>query len=123
MPAMPFSGPTPSLADELEIKWLEDVSTLPYARERLFTTATKQRKPAWCGPGRLVGYAVLKEDARRPGYSFIRRMFYLMPFDHADRYPCERVDPKEITPGVYGSAGYRWDVAKAASAALVQSPA
>lgn len=91
---------------ETAIVWIEDVSSQPYVRE-LFTRVIGRSGdlgPANGNGRRLVGYAVLRNDA--PAIPdilgrFMRRTFWL-----ADGDPCppgdaplEAVDPQTITAG------------------------
>jgi hypothetical protein len=101
------------LQDEEEIIWLIDPSGLDYVRQFLNCYAcrrdTKPRRGDYPGQG-LVGYAILKPEAKAKGGLYKRRYFWL---NSNDRYykpqgvykhgcPSEAVDPRTIKPGEPG---------------------
>jgi hypothetical protein len=90
-----------SLKDEVAIIWTEDVSGQRYVREMLTYAYTRRRPMAYHGNGRAVGYAALKKDARtRTPRVFLRRVFWLAPWDpyEGGGAPCEGVDPSTVEP-------------------------
>ncbi|MFE9570972.1 DUF6009 family protein [Streptomyces sp. NPDC006692] len=100
---------------EDEIIWTEDVGSFDYVRETLVDGVGTRRRPvSWRGQqGRRVGYAVLKKDAPSdrdaPGM-FARRVFWVKEHDRSEQpsgtyssgAPTEAVDPRTVTPGVWG---------------------
>ncbi|MFE6689734.1 DUF6009 family protein [Streptomyces sp. NPDC057743] len=103
------------LKQEDGIVWTEEVEGFDYVRETLVTDAATRRRPIpWRGPGRRVGYSVLKADARSgdgPGM-FTRRIFWVKEYDRSEYAqgkgpyktgtPSEGVDPRTVKPGVWG---------------------
>jgi hypothetical protein len=107
---------------EESIVWEQDPATLPYVRETLAYAGTRQRPVRWRGPGRRVGYAVPRADARsgHPG-TFTRRVFWVKPYDRSEApdgiyrtgCPSEGVDPLTVAPGVPGEQTARaWNCAE-----------
>lgn len=106
------------LKHEDRIVWTEDIEELDYVRETLVTDAgTRRRAVPWHGPGRRVGYSVLKADAPSgdgPGM-FIRRIFWVKEYDRSEHEngpyktgaPSEGVDPRTVKPGVWGEQNDR----------------
>lgn len=101
--------------DELEIKWIMDISKIDYVREGVVYCSRRKAKPK-CSHPALVGYAILKPEAKgiSPGI-FKRRYFWLA--EH-DRYyypegvyktgaPSEAVDPRTVVPGRAGEVTER----------------
>lgn len=90
------------LADEERIVWLEHPETLAYVRERSIWHNQRRGRPGRHRvPGRLVGYAVLRPDARRePGhFAYGRRVWWVADDDpHASGWPTTAVDPCSIRP-------------------------
>jgi hypothetical protein len=101
------------LQDEEELVWLVDPSELDYVRQFLNCYAnrkdTKPRKGDFPGYG-LVGYAILKPEAKAKRGLYKRRYFWL---NSNDRYykpdgiyktgcPSEAVDPRTIRAGKPG---------------------
>lgn len=95
------------LAQEEDIVWLEDpdeIRLTPYVRESTIETPWRRKKPK-CDvrPGRLLGYAILKPEAKSDfPYVFSRRIFWLDqddPWEDGCR-PLEAVDPCSLEPGV-----------------------
>jgi hypothetical protein len=103
-----------SLTQEESVVWTEDSATLPYVREYFEECAgTRQWPVRWTGPGRRVGYTVLRKDAESshaPGY-FARRVFWVNDYDRCNDpkgiyktgCPAEGVDPLTVAPGVPGT--------------------
>lgn len=96
---------------EDEIVWTEDVDRLDYVREHLDLFATSRQGPVgWRGSGRRVGYATLREDAPEDGGRFARRVFWVKDSDRSEvpegvyrtGAPAEAVDPRTVTPGIWG---------------------
>ncbi|MGW6016184.1 DUF6009 family protein [Streptomyces sp. NPDC055210] len=98
------------LAQETEIVWLEDPSSLDYVRQALDKVNTRRGKPRYERDGRLIGYSNLEPKAQRSVDSglFARRTFYLLPHDRPNRpgdpdcpynvgAPLEAVDPRTVT--------------------------
>ncbi|MGY4920764.1 DUF6009 family protein [Streptomyces sp. 900116325] len=94
------------LIHEADLVWLEDVAALDYVRQSLDRLPTRLGRPAYHRDGRLVGYAVLKPEAK-PSHSsgtFRRRVFWLLPHDrdsdpsglYAMSAPAEAVDPRTL---------------------------
>ncbi|MFG2195772.1 DUF6009 family protein [Streptomyces sp. NPDC048639] len=101
------------IKDEDGIVWTEDITPFDYVRETLVESAGTRRRPVpWDGPGRRVGYSVLKADASSgatPGM-FKRRVFWVKDYDRSEQpdgtyktgAPSEGVDPTTVAPGVWG---------------------
>ncbi|MFG2823097.1 DUF6009 family protein [Kitasatospora sp. NPDC048365] len=98
---------------EVGIHWDEDISRFDYVREYLELFAGTRRGPVrWTGPGRRVGYSVLKADAPSGDAParFARRVFWVKEHDRSERpegpykveAPAEGVDPRTVGPGVWG---------------------
>ncbi|MET9597430.1 DUF6009 family protein [Streptomyces sp. NPDC006459] len=102
-----------AIRHEESILWTEDTDSLDYVREYLEVNAGTRRRPVpWRGPGRRVGYSVLKADAPSlavPG-KFARRVFWVKEYDRSEQptgtyettAPSEAVDPRTVAPGVWG---------------------
>ena len=106
------------LKDEAEIVWLMDPAQFRYVREKYegFCHNRRGRPGRISGNERLIGYAILKDDA--PSWyprCFYRRVFVVrIPYTDGsgkqhpgDPYegsgaPCEGVDPLTVKPGVPG---------------------
>lgn len=94
------------------IVWTEDITPLDYVRETLEPSAGTRRRPVpWRGPGRRVGYSVLKSNAPSdPPGMFSRRVFWVKEHDRSEKpqgvyetgTPAEGVDPRTVEPGVWG---------------------
>ncbi|MFI1866939.1 DUF6009 family protein [Streptomyces jumonjinensis] len=102
-----------AIRHEARIVWTEDVDRFDYVRETLTTTAsTRQRPVPWNGPGRRVGYSVLKSNAPSNGSpgKFTRRVFWVKEHDRSEcpdgvykkGTPSEGVDPRTIASGIWG---------------------
>jgi hypothetical protein len=101
------------LQDEEEIVWLINPSELDYVRQFLNCFASRRDSKPKKGdhPGHgLVGYAILKPEARSKRGVFKRRYFWL---NSNDRYykpqgvyktgcPSEAIDPRTIRAGETG---------------------
>lgn len=111
------------LTGEESIVWLEPPERFPYVRETVVMDAGTRRRPlSWkIMPGRLVGYSVLRRDAKSwmPGY-FIRRAFWVKDYDRSEDptgiyrtgCPAEGVDPLTVAPGIPGAQNARaWECA------------
>jgi hypothetical protein len=78
-----MSKDTEAIQHEDGIVWTEDTAPLDYVRETLEPSAGTRRHPVpWRGPGRRVGYSVLKPNAPSdaPGM-FSRRVFWVKGHD------------------------------------------
>lgn len=103
------------LKHEESIVWTEDIEGFDYVRETLVSdVGTRRRSVPWRGPGRRVGYSVLKAKAPsgdEPGM-FTRRVFWVKEHDRSEYgkgggpyktgTPAEGVDPRTVKPGVWG---------------------
>lgn len=93
---------------EEQVVWLEDLGSLDYVRQALDKTPRRSTKPRYARDGRMVGYAVLGDDAESDPESglYRRRVFFLLPHDrdsqphgpYAVGAPGEAVDPRTIEP-------------------------
>ncbi|MFE0511075.1 DUF6009 family protein [Streptomyces sp. NPDC058964] len=93
---------------EEQVVWLEDLGSLDYVRQALDKTPRRNTKPRYARDGRMVGYAVLDDDAEPDPDSglYRRRVFFLLPHDrdsqphgpYAVGAPGEAVDPRTIEP-------------------------
>ncbi|KAF3470018.1 DUF6009 family protein [Streptomyces sp. Tu 3180] len=100
------------ISHETELVWLEDIDNLDYVRQSLDRLPTRKGKPAYHRPGRMVGYAILSQQAKasRASGTFRRRVFWLLPHDrdsepdglYAKSAPAEAVDPQTLEPRVKG---------------------
>ncbi|MFF9870106.1 DUF6009 family protein [Streptomyces sp. NPDC013953] len=100
------------IKDEIELVWLEDITSLDYIRQSLDRLPNRSSKPAYFRDGRMVGYAVLgpKAKASRASGTFRRRVFWLLPHDrdsapdglYAVGAPAEAVDPRTVAAGSRG---------------------
>ena len=102
------------LVGESEIVWIEDPEHHPYVRTEFRPTSTRDEAPGLKTGGsgmRMVGYAVLSQDAERGfGRLFSRRIFWVDEDDRVNepngRYsvspPRGAVDPLTINPGKLG---------------------
>ncbi|MFI5635650.1 DUF6009 family protein [Streptomyces sp. NPDC051664] len=116
------------LAHEADLVWLEDPAELDYVRQSLDRLPSRRGRPAYHRDGRMVGYAVLGEDARpsRASGTFRRRVFWLLPHDrdeqpeglYATGAPSEAVDPRTIAPRVKGYKTQRSEGGPASPAML-----
>lgn len=95
------------IQDEMDVTWLEDLEDIDYVRQALDRLPGRRGRPAFHRPGRLVGYAVLRPEARttRASGMFERRVFWLGPQDrdsgdplYARSAPSEAVDPRTVAP-------------------------
>jgi hypothetical protein len=106
-------GAQDPLSHEADIVWEENIAGLDYVRVCEYTYPARKRIRKWDGPGRRVGYSVLKPDA--PHYDapgrFFRREFVLMEHDRdsdpqgvysSHGCPSEAVDPRTVRPGRKG---------------------
>ncbi|MFD7403422.1 DUF6009 family protein [Streptomyces sp. NPDC059866] len=90
------------------------------------------RPISWNGPGRRVGYAVLRADAQSgavPG-KYVRRVFWVKEHDRSEQpdglyktsAPSGAVDPRTVAPGVWGELTERaWGAPFPASEQVRQS--
>ncbi|MDX3542875.1 DUF6009 family protein [Streptomyces europaeiscabiei] len=102
-----------ALEHEDGIVWTEDIERFDYVRQSVqLSVATRRGPVAWKGNGHRVGYGVLQADAPSgdvPG-KFIRRVFWVKDHDRSEQpsglykstAPSEAVDPRTVTPGVWG---------------------
>ncbi|MFD2623268.1 DUF6009 family protein [Streptomyces chumphonensis] len=100
------------------IVWMEDIGSFDYVRQSVeLSVATRRRPVPWRGAGRRVGYAVLRPDAPSgdvPG-KFVRRIFWVKDHDRSEEpngtysrsAPSEAVDPRTVSPGVWGELTQR----------------
>ncbi|MER6687225.1 DUF6009 family protein [Streptomyces olivaceoviridis] len=96
------------LIHEAEVVWLENLERLDYVRQALDKTRRRNTKPPYARDGRMVGYALLDEDASPDPDSglYKRRVFFLLPHDrdslpdglYREGAPGEAVDPRTIAP-------------------------
>ncbi|MEV0186433.1 DUF6009 family protein [Streptomyces sp. NPDC050625] len=96
------------ITHEQEVVWLEDPGTLDYVRQALDKTPRRNTKPRYARDGRMVGYALLDDDAEPDPDSglYRRRVFFLLPHDRDSLprgpyhvgAPGEAVDPRTIEP-------------------------
>ncbi|MFF8430575.1 DUF6009 family protein [Streptomyces sp. NPDC016566] len=93
---------------EEQVVWLEDLGTLDYVRQALDKTPRRNTKPRYARDGRMIGYAVLDDEAEPDPDSglYRRRVFFLLPHDrdsqphgpYAVGAPGEAIDPRTIEP-------------------------
>lgn len=95
------------IGSEARIVWLEDPELHEYVREAHVVSRRRRGRPYVGLPGRLVGYAELRRSTRAEEACFVRRIFWLKPYDrgepeddgtYASDMPCEAVDPKAVGP-------------------------
>jgi hypothetical protein len=96
------------ITHEQKVVWLEDPDTLDYVRQALDKTKRRNTKPPYARDGRMVGYAVLDDEAEPDPDSglYRRRVFFLLPHDrdsqpdghYREGAPGEAVDPRTIQP-------------------------
>ncbi|WP_051816844.1 DUF6009 family protein [Kitasatospora sp. NRRL B-11411] len=108
-----------AIRDEDGIVWTEDIDRLDYVRESISVTSAPRRRPVpWDGPGRRIGYSVLRPDAPGDEVStgrFRRRVFWVKEHDRSERpgdtykteMPSEGVNPRTVAPGVWGEVTER----------------
>ncbi|WP_043686594.1 DUF6009 family protein [Streptomyces xylophagus] len=94
------------LTHEEDVVWLEDPEHLDYVRHALDKTRRRNTKPPYARDGRMVGYALLDDQAEPdPDSGFYkRRVFFLLPHDrdslpgglYREGAPGEAVDPRTI---------------------------
>ncbi|MEV6654804.1 DUF6009 family protein [Streptomyces sp. NPDC051219] len=100
------------ISHEAELVWLEDIDELDYVRQSLDRLPTRRGKPAYHRDGRMVGYALLGQEAKpsRSSGTFRRRVFWLLPHDrdtapqglYSTGAPAEAVDPRTLAAGTKG---------------------
>ncbi|MFG2128333.1 DUF6009 family protein [Streptomyces sp. NPDC048751] len=102
-----------ALEHEERIVWSGDVEGFDYVRQSVARSVSSRSAPVpWNGPGRRVGYAVLRTDAPSgevPG-KFVRRVFWVKEHDRSEQpdglyktsAPSGAVDPRTVAPGVWG---------------------
>ncbi|WP_438306785.1 DUF6009 family protein (plasmid) [Streptomyces sp. HUAS TT11] len=105
------------LAHERDVVWLESLDDLDYVRQALDKTRRRNNRPPYARDGRMVGYALLGQEAEPDPDSglYRRRVFYLLPHDrdsiphglYAEGSPGEAVDPRTITAGNPGIKTHR----------------
>ncbi|MEU5893203.1 DUF6009 family protein [Streptomyces sp. NPDC047461] len=96
------------LTHEADVVWLEDPANLDYVRQALDKTKRRNNKPPYARDGRMVGYALLDDEAEPDPDSglYKRRVFFLLPHDrdtlpdglYREGAPGEAVDPRTIEP-------------------------
>ncbi|MGV4988326.1 DUF6009 family protein [Streptomyces sp. NPDC001709] len=96
------------ITHEQNVVWLEDPEQLDYVRQAVDKTPRRGNKPRYARDGRMVGYAVLDDQAEPDPDSglYRRRVFFLLPHDrdsqpngpYAVGAPGEAVDPRTIVP-------------------------
>ncbi|MFD6530945.1 DUF6009 family protein [Streptomyces sp. NPDC060184] len=101
------------LIHEAEVVWLEKLEGLDYVRQALDKTRRRNTKPPYARDGRMVGYALLDEDASPDPDSglYKRRVFFLLPHDrdslpdglYREGAPGEAVDPRTVAPRKRGA--------------------
>ncbi|MGW5782213.1 DUF6009 family protein [Streptomyces sp. NPDC003863] len=101
------------LIHEAEVVWLENPDGLDYVRQALDKTKRCNTRPPYARDGRMVGYALLDDDASPDPDSglYRRRVFFLLPHDrdslpagiYREGAPGEAVDPLTIAPKKPGS--------------------
>ncbi|GGY05940.1 DUF6009 family protein [Streptomyces minutiscleroticus] len=101
------------LIHEADVVWLEDPDGFDYVRQALDKTKRRNTKPPYARDGRMVGYAVLGEEAEPDPDSglYKRRVLFLLPHDrdndpdglYQEGAPGEAVDPRTIEPGKPGA--------------------
>ncbi|MET8537674.1 DUF6009 family protein [Streptomyces sp. NPDC005065] len=94
------------LTHEERVVWLEDPESLDYVRQALDKTWRRNTKPPYARDGRMVGYALLDDEAEPDPDSglYKRRVFFLLPHDrdslprglYREGAPGEAVDPRTI---------------------------
>ena len=94
------------LTHEETVVWLENPENLYYGRQALDTTRRRNTKPPYARDGRMVGYALLDDQAEPDPDSglYNRRVFFLLPHDrdslpgglYREGAPGEAVDPRTI---------------------------
>ena len=94
------------LTHEEHVVWLEDPESLDYVRQALDKTRRRNTKPPYARDGRMVGYALLDDQAEPDPDSglYKRRVFFLLPHDrdslpgglYREGAPGEAVDPRTI---------------------------
>ncbi|GAA5041732.1 DUF6009 family protein [Streptomyces similanensis] len=101
------------LIHEEEVVWLENPEKLDYVRQALDKTKRRNTKPPYARDGRMVGYALLDDEATPDPDSglYKRRVFFLLPHDrdslpdglYREGAPGEAIDPRTIKPGKPGA--------------------
>ncbi|WP_331750110.1 DUF6009 family protein (plasmid) [Streptomyces sp. NBC_01707] len=94
------------LTHEEDVVWLEDPTDFDYVRQALDKTRRRNTKPPYERDGRMVGYALLDNQAEPDPDSglYKRRVFFLLPHDrdslpgglYREGAPGEAVDPRTI---------------------------
>ena len=94
------------LTHEEQVVWLEEPDNLDYVRQALDKTRRRNTKPPYERDGRMVGYALLDDQAEPDPDSglYKRRVFFLLPHDrdslpgglYREGAPGEAVDPRTI---------------------------
>jgi hypothetical protein len=94
------------LTHEEHVVWLEDPENFDYVRQALDKTRRRNTKPPYARDGRMVGYALLDDQAEPDPDSglYKRRVFFLLPHDrdslpgglYREGAPGEAVDPRTI---------------------------
>jgi Family of unknown function (DUF6009) len=105
------------LTGEESIVWKEDIEHKDYVRQLIVVDARSRKRPIpYRGNGRMVGYSVLRDDAKseETGFKgiryFHRRVFFLTDWDRDSQpegtyqtgCPMEAVDPRTVKPGKFG---------------------
>ncbi|MFF5408455.1 DUF6009 family protein [Streptomyces misionensis] len=114
------------LIHEEELVWLENPERLDYVRQALDKTKRRDTKPPYARDGRMVGYALLDDEASPDPDSglYKRRVFFLLPHDrdslpnglYREGAPGEAIDPRTIRPGKPGAKTPRSQIGSAALA-------
>lgn len=101
----------PGIEDELEIKWLMDISKMDYVRQSMDMYCSRKNTKLKPPVGTLVGYAILKPETKTDEHHhYHRRIFWLKEHDRYYRPegvyktggPLEAVDPMTVAPGEAG---------------------
>ncbi|MFF9347102.1 DUF6009 family protein [Streptomyces sp. NPDC014734] len=101
------------LTHEIDIVWVaSDIGELDYVRQALDRVRGRRSAPPFHRDGRLVGYAVLGDDAKpsRASGTHLRRVFWVAPHDRDSApeglykfgAPSEAVDPRTVEARVEG---------------------
>jgi hypothetical protein len=106
-----------AMAHELEIVWLEELDDIDYVRQGAYLLWSRTRVPANSPTVHVVGYATVGQAMRGVAGYFLRRAFWLKPYDrplfpggpYRTGTPAEGVDPRTIGPGVEGEVTDRAD--------------
>ena len=84
-----------AMAHELEIVWLEELDDIDYVRQGAYLLWSRTRAPANSPTVHVVGYATVGKAARGVAGYFLRRAFWLKPYDRPlfSRWPLPNRHP------------------------------